>query len=43
MRLAWLIYNAEYDTWEIKFEEPEYYSGRLIPIVYQEVQEGPPT
>jgi hypothetical protein len=38
MKLAWLVYDSEYDTWQIFFEEPRHYSGSLIPIVYSVVE-----
>lgn len=40
MKRAWLILYA--GDWTIVFEEPQYYSGQLIPIVYQVLEEGPP-
>jgi hypothetical protein len=38
MKLAWLVID-EYGT-EIFFEEPEYYSGKLIAIVYTELEDS---
>ena len=38
MKLAWIIYDAEYGTVEIVFEDPRgACSGRVVPIVYAEV------
>ena len=40
MKLAWLIYDREYNTTEIVFEDPRgACSGFVTPIVYTEIKE----